>query len=247
MAELFGHARGAFTGAVERRDGLLLQAHEGTLFLDEVGDMPLPMQAKLLRVLQEHRLRPVGGDAERTFDVRVVTATLRDLEAAVEEGRFREDLYFRLNVIALEVPPLRSRGSDVLLLAQRFLERASRRAGKRVNGITPAAAERLLGYGWPGNVRELENCVERAVALTLHEQLLVDDLPERVRTWRPAEVVLAVEDPAALLPMEEVERRYVLKVLESVQGHRTRAARILGFDRKTLYRKLERWGVEDPG
>ena len=245
-SELFGHARGAFTGAVERREGLLLQAQGGTLFLDEVGDMPPPMQAKLLRVLQERRVRPVGGDAERVLDVRVVAATLRDLEAAVEEGRFRQDLYFRLNVIGIEVPPLRARGNDVLLLAQHFLGRAARRAGKRVTGITPQAAERLLGYGWPGNVRELENCVERAVALTQHEQLLVDDLPEKVRSYRPADVVLPTEDPSALVSMEEVERRYVLKVLESVQGHRGHAAKILGFDRKTLYRKLERWGVTEP-
>jgi two-component system response regulator HydG len=246
-SELFGHARGAFTGAAERREGLLLTAHRGTLFLDEVGDMPLATQAKLLRVLQERRVRPVGSDQERAADVRVLAATHRDLEAALEEGRFRQDLYFRLNVIGVELPALRERGNDVLLLAQHFLARAAARAGKQVLGLTPHAAERLLAWTWPGNVRELENCIERAVALTQHERLLVDDLPERVRLHRPTQVVIAAEDPTTLLPMEEVERRYVLEVLRAVQGHRTRAARILGFDRKTLYRKLERWGVSDAG
>ena len=242
--ELFGHAKGAFTDARTARAGLLVQASGGTLFLDEIGDMPLGLQPKLLRALQERKARPVGGDAEVSFDVRLIAATNRDLEAAVEERRFREDLFFRINVIPLELPPLRSRGNDVLLLAQHFAERFAVRAGKKVTGLAPAAAEKLLAYSWPGNVRELQNCIERAVALTQFEQIAADDLPEKVRAFKRSHVLLAAEDPSELVPMEEVERRYILKVLEAVGGNKTLAARLLGFDRKTLYRKLERYGAE---
>ncbi|MCP3165003.1 sigma-54-dependent transcriptional regulator [Myxococcus qinghaiensis] len=239
-SELFGHAKGAFTDAKATRTGLFVQANGGTLFLDEVGELPLTLQPKLLRALQERVVRPVGGDTEVPFDARIVAATNRDLELAVEEGRFREDLYYRLNVIGVELPPLRARGNDVLLLSQRFIEQFAARNNKRVVGLSPAAAQRLLAYGWPGNVRELQNCMERAVALTSFEQLTVDDLPERIRNYSQPKVVPENTDPSELVTLEELERRYIHRVLDTVGGSRTLAARILGVDRKTLYRKLER-------
>jgi two-component system response regulator HydG len=245
-SELFGHAKGAFTDARTARTGLFLQASGGTLFLDEIGEMPPALQAKLLRVLQERTVRPVGGDHEIPFDVRVVTATNRDLEAAVEEGRFRQDLFYRIHVVRIELPSLRSRGSDVLLLAQHALERSARAAGKPVMGISPAAAQKLTAYDWPGNVRELQNAIESAVALTRYEELTVEDLPEKVRDHRSSHVLVAEDNPELLPSMEEVERRYVLRVLDAVQGNKALAARVLGFDRKTLYRKLERYGVATP-
>ena len=240
-SELFGHARGAFTDAKTARAGLFLQANGGTLFLDEVGEIPIGLQPKLLRAIQERSVRPVGGDSETTFDARIVTATNRELEVAVEERRFREDLYYRLAVIRVDVPPLRARGNDVLLLAQHFALQSARQMGRPVEGITSAAAEKLLAYPWPGNVRELQNCIERAVALTHLQEIAVEDLPEKVRDHRRSHFVLASDDPSELVPLEEVERRYILRVLAAVGGHRAQAARMLGLDRKTLYRKLDRW------
>jgi len=239
-SELFGHTRGAFTDARAARTGLLAQATGGTLFLDEIGELPLGLQPKLLRALQERMVRPVGGDTEVPFDARLITATNRDLETAVEERRFRDDLFFRINVIQIDLPPLRARGGDVLLLAQHFVDHFARRAGKEVRGLSPPAAEALLAYAWPGNVRELQNCIERAVALTRYEQIALDDLPDKVRSYRPSYVVLAADDPSELVPMEEVERRYIQRVMHAVGGNKTLAARVLGFDRKTLYRKLDR-------
>lgn len=246
-SELFGHIRGAFTDAKTAKTGLFVQANGGTLFLDEIGELPLGLQPKLLRALQERAVRPVGGEVEVRFNARIVSATNRDLQAAVEERRFREDLFFRVNVISLEVPPLRSRGNDVLLLAQHFLQRCSQRTGKQVVGLSAAVAERLLAYSWPGNVRELQNAMERAVALARFEEVTVDDLPEKIRNYKASHVLLASDNPGELVPMEEVERRYILRVLEAVGGHRGRAARVLGLDRKTLYRKLERYGVMKKG
>jgi two-component system, NtrC family, response regulator AtoC len=243
-SELFGHVRGAFTDARAARTGLFLHATDGTLFLDEIGDLPLPLQPKLLRALQERVVRPIGGDTELPFNVRLIAATNRDLEAAVEERRFREDLFFRVNVLHIELPPLRARGSDVLLLAQSFVDRFAAQTGKNVVGVSSGVAERLLAYAWPGNVRELQNCIERAVALSRHDELTVEDLPEKVRTYRRSHVVVAGDDPSELVPLEEVERRYILKVLEAVGGNKTLAARVLGLDRKTLYRKLERCDSE---
>jgi two-component system response regulator HydG len=240
-SELFGHVRGAFTDARESRPGLLAQARGGTLFLDEVGDMPLGLQPKLLRVLQERQVRPVGGSTEIPIDIRVVAATNRDLESAVEAKRFREDLYFRLNVIQVALPPLRSRAADVLPLAQHFLEGFAKRAGKAVTGIAPPAAVKLAAYAWPGNVRELQNSMERAVTLARFDQVIVEDLPEKIRDYRSSHVLVVSDDPADLVPMEEMERRYFLRVLEAVAGNKAAAARILGIERKTLYRKFERW------
>jgi DNA-binding NtrC family response regulator len=246
-SELFGHKRGAFTDAREARPGLLVQGKGGTVFLDEIGDMPLPMQAKLLRAIESRTVRPVGSDNEVPIDVRFVAATNRDLETDAEDGRFRRDLFFRINVIQIGVPPLRARGNDILLLAQHFLERAASRAGKGATGFSSAAAERLLGYSWPGNVRELQNAVERAVALCSFELVTPEDLPERIRSHRHSQMVVGGDDPSALLPMHQVERRYILHVLDAVRGNKTAAARILGFDRRTMYRKLERFEEEERG
>jgi two-component system response regulator HydG len=245
-SELFGHVRGAFTDARGDRKGLFAQAHGGTLFLDEVGEMPLEMQAKLLRALEARTVRPVGGHQEIAFDVRLITATHRDLVASIEEGTFREDLYYRINVVELTMPPLRARGTDVLLLAQTFLEQFAAQHGNPVRRLSPAVAERLLAYAWPGNIRELRNCIERAVALARFEEIIVEDLPAQVRDYRSAHVLVAANDPSELVPLAEVERRYVERVMEAVGGNKRQAAQILGLDRATLYRKLERWSSRKP-
>src|SRR5580704_17756431 len=198
-SELFGHVKGAFTDARTARPGLFIKASRGTLFLDEIGEMPAGMQAKLLRALQERTVRPDGGDQEQSFDSRIIAATNRDLETEVEEKRFREDHFYRINVVRIRVPPLRARGSDILLLAQHFLQRYS----QRVVGIKSNAADKLLSYTWPGNVRELQNCVERAVALAQFDHVGLDDLPPRVREFKSSRVTVESNDPAELLPMEE--------------------------------------------
>jgi two-component system response regulator HydG len=242
-SELFGHVKGAFTDARSDRKGLFVQAEGGTLLLDEIGEMPLPMQPKLLRALEENQVRPVGSEREVPFDARLLATTNRDLETAVEEGRFRQDLFFRINVIQFELPPLRSRGTDALLLSQHFIEAFAKRTGKNVVGMSESVAEKLLAYSWPGNVRELRNVIERAVALTRNDRLTVEDLPEKVRDYRSSQVFIGGHDPSDLVPLEEVERRYILHVLDSANGNRTLAARTLGLDRKTLYRKLSQYGV----
>jgi DNA-binding NtrC family response regulator len=243
-SELFGHTKGAFTDARTARPGLFVQAKGGTIFLDEIGDMPLGLQPKLLRALQERSVRPVGGDHETPIDVRVVAASNRDLETAIEERKFREDLYYRINVIHVELPPLRARGADVLLLAQHYLEHFAAQSQKDVRSLDSEAAERLSAYAWPGNVRELANCLERAVALTRSESIGAADLPEKIRNYRTSHVLVAATDPSELVPLEEVEKRYILRVLEAVGGNKTLAAQVLGLDRKTLYRKLDRYGTE---
>ncbi len=243
-SELFGHEKGAFTDARTARTGLFVDASGGTLFLDEIGELPLALQSKLLRALQERLVRPVGGSREVAFDARLLAATNRDLESAVEERRFRDDLYYRINVVNLAMPPLRARGGDVLLLAQHFLEHFTRMFDKPVTGIAPAAAEKLLAYAWPGNVRELANCIERAVALTRFAEIVVEDLPEKIRAYARSHVVVSGSDPTELVPLEEVEKRYILHVLEAVGGNRSLAAQTLGLDRKTLYRKLKAYGAD---
>ncbi|MCX4239454.1 sigma-54-dependent transcriptional regulator [Paraliomyxa miuraensis] len=242
-SELFGHARGAFTGANEAREGLFVKATNGTLFLDEIGDLPREVQAKLLRALQERRVRPVGGPHERPFDVRLVTATNRDLTADVESGDFREDLLYRIDVVRVELPPLRLRGRDVLLLAQAFVERYAAQCQRDIRGLEPAAAELLLGYGWPGNVRELENCMERAVALTRGDKIGPTDLPDKVRDHQIKAVVVSTNDPEDLPTLDELERRYIKRVLEITVGNKSHAARILGVERRTLYRRLDKHGL----
>ncbi len=239
-SEFFGHVRGAFTDARTARPGLFAQAHGGTLFLDEIGELPLSLQPKLLRVIQERVVRPVGGTEEVPCDVRLVTATNRDLETAVRRGEFREDLYFRINVVRIDVPPLRARGGDVLTLAQHFLARCAAAAGKHVVGLSPAVAQCLLRYAWPGNVRELQNCIERAVVFARYDEIVVDDLPEAVRAACAPGTGMAAE-LSPLLSLDEAERQHVLRVVEAVRGNRTLAAQILNVDRKTLFRKLKRY------
>ena len=241
-SELFGHVRGAFTDARTARSGLFIQAGTGTIFLDEIGEMPAEMQVKLLRVLQERSIRPVGGDEEQPFQARVLAATNRNLETEVEARRFREDLFYRINVVTLHVPPLRARSGDILLLAQHFLRRIAQRIGKPVKGFSGPAARMLLDYDWPGNVRELENCIERAVALCRLDEVTVDDLPNKVQAFHVTRIVIPAGpagSPDAMITMEEMERRYVRQVLEAVHGNKTHAARILGIDRRSLYRRLE--------
>jgi two-component system response regulator AtoC len=246
-SELFGHVKGAFTDARNSRNGLFVQASSGTLFLDEIGELSLTLQPKLLRALQERKVRPVGGDVEIAFDARIVAATNRDLETAALEHRFREDLYYRINVIHIDVPPLRARGPDVLLLAQHFVLHFASAFAKQVKGLSKTAAEKLAAYSWPGNVRELQNCIERAVALTRFEEILVEDLPDKVQNFKPSQVVLDSGDPSELVSLDELERRYILRVLEALNGNKSLAAQTLGLDRKTLYRKLQQYGVSPAG
>jgi len=242
-SELFGHTRGAFTDAKSARRGLFQEAQGGTLFLDEVGEMPLEMQAKLLRALQERVVRPVGSDTEQSFDARIITATHRDLEDDVSKGRFRQDLFYRINVVSIHVPPLRERGSDVLKLASHFLQKSADRTGQPVRHLSPPVAERLLAYDWPGNVRELENCVERAVALARFDELTLEDLPERIRSYRPDRFVMTADEVEEIISLDELERRYIGRALKLLNGNKARAAQLLGVDRRTLYRRLGRYAT----
>lgn len=241
-SELFGHAKGAFTDAKFQRRGLFVEADGGTLFLDEIGEMPMAMQVKLLRALEERTVRPVGGNTDVPFDARLIAATNRNLEAAVNEKTFREDLYYRIHVVHIEVPPLRARAGDILELAQHFLRRAADRQKKPVTGFSAAVAQRLLSYAWPGNVRELLNCVERAVALARFEEVTVEDLPDRIRSYDHSPLVISA-DADELVSLDELERRYVARVLDAVGGNKSSAARVLGIDRTTLYRMLDRFGL----
>ncbi len=239
-SELFGHVRGAFTDARVARPGLFAESNGGTIFLDEIGEMPFGMQAKILRALQEKKVRPVGSSQEVMFNSRLITATNRDLETAVADKRFREDLYYRVNVVRIEMPPLRARGNDVLLLAQYFLDRAAARSGTPPIRLSRPVAEQLMNYDWPGNVRELENCVERIVALSRYDETTLEDLPPKIREHRPSEVVTVSDDPNDLPPLSTVEERYIRKVLAAVGGNKTLAAKVLKLDRRTLFRKLSR-------
>ena len=242
-SEVFGHERGAFTGAFAARRGLLETSAGGTCFLDEIGELTAPLQAKLLRTLQDRTIRRVGGNDPISVDVRMVAATNRDLRKLAAEGGFRDDLYYRLNVVTITVPPLRERSSDIPLLAQHFLETFAHRTEHPVKRLAPEALALLSAYHWPGNVRELENVIERAVALSSSETLLPDDFPPHLRE----ESGRAPRLPAAGLTLEEVQRWYVNKVLEEAGGNKLRAAELLGIDRRTLYRILERQATEDEG
>jgi len=233
-SELFGHAKGAFTDARSDRKGLFAQAEGGTLFLDEITEMPLAMQPKLLRALEESAVRPVGGDQEVPFDARILAATNRDLESAVDEGRFRKDLYFRINVIQMQLPPLRSRGTDTLLLAQHFVEQFAARSGKQVEGISQAVGERLLAYTWPGNVRELRNAVEYAYVKCHTGALEPAHLPPEIREYREAPT--STPGPALKLTREQV-----VVALAQAGGNKKRAAELLGVGRATLYRYLSKF------
>jgi len=240
-SELFGYKRGAFTDARADRAGIFLEADGGTIFLDEIAELSPALQAKLLRVLQEGEIRPLGAARSEKVDVRVVAATNKELEARLADGRFREDLYYRLNVIHIHLPALRDRAEDILPLAEHFLARSAGKAGKDVRGFHETTRKALLAYGWPGNVRELENVVERAVALAEETLIQPGDLPQAVRERR----MTAEDDLSAAvargLTLEELEREYIKRVLAAEGGNKTRAAQRLGLDRKTLYRKLEEY------
>lgn len=236
-SELFGHMRGAFTDAKMDKRGLFEEAQKGTLFLDEISELPLMLQAKLLRAIQEKEIRRVGANKSIPIDVRIIAATNLNLAEEVKAKRFRDDLYYRLNVIELKLPPLRDRREDIPLLVNAFLKRCGDARGKEVKGVSEAALAMLLDYAWPGNVRELENVIERAVTLTRGEKVTPDDLPAAVQGARGDRRVL---DEAAekTMPLHEVEKEYIKKILEKTGGNKYQAAHALGIDRKTLYRKL---------
>jgi DNA-binding NtrC family response regulator len=244
-SDLFGYKRGAFTDARTDRAGMFVEADGGTIFLDEIGELPLEMQPKLLRVLQEREVRPLGASKAERVDVRVIAATNRDIEASLQAGEFREDLYYRLNVIQIQIPPLRARAEDILPLAEHFLARSAARAGKSLRGFSESANKLLLAYPWPGNVRELENVVERAVALCDREIVGPEDLPPAMRERRNQDRLAAAL--AQGLTLEELEREYIERVLQAEGGNKTRAAQRLGLDRKTLYRKLEEYAAAPRG
>jgi DNA-binding NtrC family response regulator len=242
-SELFGYKKGAFTDASSDRPGLLVEAHEGTLFLDEIGELPAHLQAKLLRVLQEREVKPLGASRSRPIDIRVISATNRDLEAMLTSGDFRNDLYYRLNVVQLDIPPLRKRREDILPIAGHLLQRAAKRSAKEIVGIDPEAARVLMAFAWPGNVRELENVIERAVALSQTSLIQLSDLPPAL-VERPSEDILRAA-AARRMTLADLERVYILQVLDEEEGNKTRASQRLGLDRKTLYRKLEEYRKED--
>jgi two-component system response regulator AtoC len=240
-SELFGYEKGAFTGATKSKHGLFQSANGGTIFLDEIGELPLEMQAKLLRVLQEKEVRPVGSNEKVNVDVRVIAATNRDLEAAYRNGTFRKDLYFRLNVVTVHIPPLRDRRSDIPVLVHHFLDRYAK--GSHIQ-VTPAAMKSLLNYDWPGNVRELENCVARAVTLGDGKTIDVSDLPPAIRSEQPDAIPIS-QDTASLstTALAEMERMTILRVFEQTNGDKALAGKMLGISRATLYRKLKRYNI----
>src|SRR5713101_3558415 len=237
-SELFGYVRGSFTDARQGKTGLFVAAHGGTLFLDEIGEMPLTLQTKLLRVIEDKRVRPLGATEETPIDVRIVVATNTDLDKAIDEGRFRSDLYYRIATVTLAVPPLHERPEDIPLLIKHFLVRASAEAGKPTLRVEPDAMECLMRYRWPGNVRELQNTIQRGVILCRNNRLTVKDLPPRVAGTGIPSTRLFEDVVARRVSLDQVERDYVRSVLESVNGNKTEAAAILKIDRKTLYRKL---------
>ena len=245
-SELFGHEKGAFTGAVRRKLGRFELAHEGTLFLDEVGELPPSVQVKLLRVLQERRFERVGGEETVEVDVRLVSATNRDLVAAVKEGRFREDLYYRLDVVAIRIPALRERPGDVEELARHFLARA--RIGRNVKGFTPEALEVLRRHRWPGNVRELENVIEQALVFAEGELVTAAELPDALRRAPPpAPLPVPAADRGLTEVLEELEKQLILAAYERAKGVKAETARLLGIKPSALYYKLEKYGIVKPG
>jgi len=245
-SELFGHEKGAFTGADKRREGRFKLADKGTIFLDEIGETSAAMQAKLLRVIQEREIQRVGGEATLSVDVRILAATNRNLEEDVKNGKFREDLFYRLNVVALRIPPLRERQDDVPLLAQHFLAKYAKKNHKQVKGLSPLAMDMLLKYPWPGNVRELENVIERGVILMPGEYVSEKELPTTI-TESYAEKSDWIAPPqagAANRSLEEIEREAILATLEASAGNKSETARRLGINRKTLHRKLKDYEIE---
>ncbi|MEW6566075.1 MAG: sigma-54 dependent transcriptional regulator [Spirochaetota bacterium] len=237
-SELFGHEKGAFTGAVGRKRGRFELAHEGTLFLDEIGEIDQNVQIKILRVLQEKKFERVGGEETLEVDVRIVAATNRDLKAEIEKGTFREDLYYRLNVVNIHVPALRERKEDIPLLATAFLKEFAKENGKQIDGIDPRARTTLYSYDWPGNVRELRNCMESAVVLAKGSVITLDDLPPTVRK---SSETTSIHIPLGI-PLDEAEKIIIRETLGAQKGNKSKTAEILGIGRKTLHRKLAEWG-----
>jgi len=244
-SELFGHEKGAFTGADRRREGRFMQANKGTIFLDEIGEMSSVMQAKLLRVIQDREIQRVGSDATMKVDVRILAATNRDLQEDVEAGKFREDLYYRLNVVTLRVPPLRERLEDIPLLAQHFLHNYAKKNKKSIKGFTPLAMDMFIKYDWPGNVRELENAVERAVILGPGDYISEKELPLSITRAYPHGEEIDRDPAVSKEPqsLEEVEKEAVLAALEAAGGNKSETARKLGITRKTLHKKLQKYGA----
>jgi len=236
-SELFGYRRGAFTDAKADKKGLLFEATAGTIFLDEITEMPLMLQAKLLRVIEEREVRPLGDTHAHPIDVRIISSSNRDMKDVIHQGRFREDLYYRLKVIDIELPPLRERREDIPLLVEHFVERFGQEPKKRVSSVSEEALKALINYTWPGNVRELENVIQRAIALCQHDVILPEDLPASI-LQEPKENLLE-KGVRENYTMDQLEKEYVRRVLIEVGGNKSKAAQILGFDRKTLYRKLE--------
>ncbi|MCA9754776.1 MAG: sigma-54-dependent Fis family transcriptional regulator [Candidatus Eisenbacteria bacterium] len=240
-SQLFGHRKGAFTDAREDHRGLFQEAEGGTLFLDEIGDMALPLQAKLLRALQEREVRPIGASATIRVNVRILAATHQDLDQWVKEGRFRSDLFYRLNVITVKIPPLRDRPEDLVPLIAHFLDKHGRRLDRPGWTVASDTLELFKHHSWPGNVRELENVIERGLILGRDQRITPDDLPESVHDRAP----LRADAGHSSRPIAEVEKEHIVRTLRAVRGNKAAAARILGFDRKTLYRKLEQYRIED--
>jgi two-component system NtrC family response regulator len=245
-SELFGHVRGAFTGAVAHKRGKIELADTGTLFLDEIGELPLALQSKLLRLLQEREIEKVGATTPSRVDVRVVAATNRNLQAMVEDGEFREDLYYRLAVIPIELPPLRERPEDIAELAQHFFERARERHAKPDLALSPAVLPYLSAYRWPGNVRELENLIERLVVLRRGDEITVADLPDSLRREKPPLEAIQLELPPDGISLEAVERELILRALARFNYNQTQAARYLDISRKTLIYRMEKFGIKEP-
>lgn len=243
-SELFGHEKGSFTGAERRREGRFMQADGGTIFLDEIGETSAAMQAKLLRVIQEREIQRVGGEEILKVDVRIIAATNRDLEAEVRKGNFREDLYYRLNVVMLKIPPLRERMDDIPLLAQNFMENYAKKNRKQVKGFSPLAMDMLIHYDWPGNVRELENAVERAVILMSGDYITEKQLPLNiVQQYQPDEEIPLPLSSDGQLSLEEIEKQAILATLQATGGNKSETSRRLGITRKTLHNKLKNYGI----
>lgn len=243
-SELFGHTKGSFTGAVSNHKGLFEEAHGGTLFLDEVGEVPPSIQVKLLRALQEREIRRIGGRENIQIDVRVISATNRDLEEMVRDGGFREDLFYRLNVIPIRIPELRERSEDILILSEHFVDKFCAENQLPAKKFSQKALQCLMAYNWPGNVRELENVIERTVALCEKDLIDVDDLPDNLRGASSGESVLQIGSEVSL---DELERQHIEAILEKTNNHQIRASKILGIDRRTLYRKLKKYGLKSRG
>ncbi|HYW35006.1 MAG TPA: sigma-54 dependent transcriptional regulator [Balneolaceae bacterium] len=241
-SELFGHKKGAFTGATSEKDGVFVAANKGTVFLDEVGEIPLNLQVSLLRVLQEREVKPVGGNETINFDTRIIAATNKDLHKEVEEDRFREDLFYRLNVVEIPLPPLSERKEDVPLLAHHFVEKYSRELNRPVQGISSEAMSAFLSYDWEGNVRELENVIERAVLLGDGPFIKPGDLPESIRS---SEEETLVDSDSLDNAVQAFEKHHILSILKRTDGNKSKAARLLGIDPSTLYRKMERMDISD--